>query len=165
METRQRSTRSKPKLVVARQLGKGGRVGALPSPCLPKHEPARLPNAGESLGGETGPRPGVWPLAVILPKPLHSTPRPLTLPTGPAPHVRRLTHGPKARCLAASSLPSPHTGHRLEEEGGRGPPDAGSPTQWARVEDAPAYPCPQPSLLVLPSALRFMLASPGGDVC
>ena len=162
METRRRSTRLRPRLVVARQPGKGGRVGALPFPCLPKQEPTRLPNAGESLCGETGPRPGDWPPAAILPKPLHSTPHPLTLPTSPAPHVGRLAHGPKVRCLAAPSVPGPHTGHRLEEEGGRAPPDAGSPTQWARIGDAPAYPCPQPFRFCqvrLDSRLLFLVAT------
>lgn len=74
-----------------------------------------------------------------------------------APHVGRLTHGPKARCLTAPSLPGPHTGRRLEEQRGRAPAEARSPTQWARIGDAPAYLCPHPSLPVLPSVPRFAL--------
>ena len=153
-KTRQRSTRSRPRLVVARQPGKGGRVGAVPYSCLPRQEPIRLPSAGYSLVERRGNG-----LATRCAPPqataLHS--RPSDSAGGSAPHVGRLTHGPKATYLTAPSLPGPHTGRRLKEEGGRAPPDARSATQWARVGDAPAHSCPHPSLPVLPSVPRFAL--------
>lgn len=99
--------------------GESGQSRCPPSPYLPKHEPTLLPNAGGSLGGAAGPR--LWGFGAgrpPRPSPSHSTPRPLTLPAGPVPHVRRVTHCPKPRLLAAPSLPGPHTGHRLEKGGG-----------------------------------------------
>lgn len=94
--------------MVPKQLVKGGRVGALPPPYLPRHEPT-LPKhsgtqVGVSLSPAVGPWLGGWPPSEIFSRLPHASPLPSDSACGSGPSRPKSDPLPQPQVLGSSLL-------------------------------------------------------------